>query len=167
MGKLLLLLFLPFFLLGQGEYNQWRFGYGSGLDFNSGSPIVVESSIQSAESAASVSNCSGELLFYTDGETVWASNNEIMDGGFDLRGVGGAYPSSQGAIIVKRPKSSSIYYIFTASDIYGMNYSVVNMAANGGLGKVIQKNIKLSGSLTQKLGVTYHQNQEDIWVLLF
>ena len=165
MGKLLLLLFLPFFLLGQGEYNQWRFGYGSGLDFNSGSPIVVESSIQSAESAASVSNCSGELLFYTDGETVWASNNEIMDGGFDLRGVGGAYPSSQGAIIVKRPKSSSIYYIFTASDIYGMNYSVVNMAANGGLGKVIQKNIKLSGSLTQKLGVTYHQNQEDIWVI--
>tara|TARA_B100000401_G_scaffold437647_1_gene383757 strand:+ start:1067 stop:4315 length:3249 start_codon:yes stop_codon:yes gene_type:complete len=165
MGKLLLLLFLPFFLLGQGEYNQWRFGYGSGLDFNSGTPIVVESSIQSSESAASVSNCSGQLLFYTDGETVWASNNSIMDGGFDLRGVGGAYPSSQGAIIVKRPNSSSIYYIFTASDIYGLNYSVVNMAANGGLGKVIQKNIKLSGSLTQKLGVTYHQNQEDIWVI--
>ena len=165
MGKILLFLFSPLLLLGQGEYDQWRFGYGSGLDFNSGSPVVVESSIQSSESAASVSDCSGQLLFYTDGETVWSSNNSIMDGGFDLRGVGGAYPSSQGAIIVKRPKSSSIYYIFTASDIYGLNYSVVNMAANGGQGKVIQKNIKLSGSLTQKLGVTYHQNQEDIWVI--
>lgn len=165
MRKILLLLFSPLLLLGQGEYNQWRFGYGSGLDFNSGFPIVVESSIQSSESAASVSDCSGQLLFYTDGETVWSSNNSIMDGGFDLRGVGGAYPSSQGAIIVKRPNSSSIYYIFTASDIYGLNYSVVNMATNGGQGKVIQKNIKLSGSLTQKLGVTYHQNQEDIWVV--
>ena len=75
MGKILLLLFSPLLLLGQGEYNQWRFGYGSGLDFNSGFPIVVESSIQSSESAASVSDCSGQLLFYTDGETVWSSNN--------------------------------------------------------------------------------------------
>ncbi|MBO73478.1 MAG: hypothetical protein CMD35_07685 [Flavobacteriales bacterium] len=165
MNKWLLFLFLPFCLIGQGEYNQWRFGYGSGLDFNSGSPIVVQSSIQSPESAASVSDCSGQLLFYTDGETVWSWNNSMMDGGFDLRGVGGVYPSSQGAIIVKRPNSSSIYFIFTASDIYGVNYSVVNMAANGGLGKVIQKNTKLSSGLTQKLGVTYHQNQKDIWVI--
>ena len=140
MNKWLLFLFLPFCLIGQGEYNQWRFGYGSGLDFNSGSPIVVQSSIQSPESAASVSDCSGQLLFYTDGETVWSWNNSMMDGGFDLRGVAGVYPSSQGAVIVKRPNSSSIYFIFTASDIYGVNYSVVNMAANGGLGKVIQKN---------------------------
>ena len=165
MRHLLSLFFLPFFLLGQGEYNQWRFGYGSGLDFNGGFPIVKESSIQSAEAAASVSDCYGELLFYTDGETVWGANNSMMDGGYDLKGVGANYPCSQGALIVKRPNSSSIYYIFTSSDTYGINYSIVNMVANGGQGKVIQKNINLSSSLTQKLGVTYHQNGKDIWVI--
>ena len=162
---LMLLLFPSFLLLGQGEYKQWRFGYGSGLDFNEGSPKVVQSAIQSVETAASVADCYGELLFYTDGETVWGSNNSRMDGGFDLRGVGSSYPSSQGALIVKRPNSPSIYYIFTASDIYGINYSIVNMQANGDQGKIIQKNINLSGSLTQKLGVTYHQNGKDIWVI--
>jgi gliding motility-associated-like protein len=135
------------------------------LDFNGESSVVVKSSIQSVETAASVADCYGELLFYTDGETVWGSENSRMDGGFDLRGVGSSYPSSQGALIVKRPNSPSIYYIFTASDIYGVNYSIINMQANAGQGKVIQKNINLSGSLTQKLGVTYHQNGKDIWVI--
>lgn len=165
MNKLTIFLLFPFFIFAQGEFNQWRFGYGSGLDFNSGPPTSTWSSIQSAEAAASVSDCNGDLLFYTDGQTVWSSNNIQMDEGYDLRGVGSVYPSTQGAIIIKRPMSSAIYYIFTASDIYGINYSVINMAVNGGLGKVIQKNVKLSGSLTQKLGVTYHQNEEDIWVM--
>lgn len=159
-----MLLFSPLFIFGQGEYNQWRFGYGSGLDFNSGSPVVVSSSINSAEAAASVSSCSGQLLFYTDGERVWNSNNLIMEGGMGLLGVGTDHPPSQGALIVKRPNSSSIYLIFTASDIYGVHYYEVNMAANGGQGKV-GKPIKLSGSLTEKLGVTYHQNGQDIWVI--
>ena len=79
------------------------------------------------------------MLFYTDGQDVWAKNNNRMQNGYDLRGVGAAYPSSQGTLIVKRPQSSSIYYIFTSSDIFGVNYSIVNMAANGGLGAVIQK----------------------------
>ncbi len=165
MNKLLLLLLFPFTLLSQGEFNQWRFGNGAGLNFNSGNPSVVYSSISSSEAAASVADCYGNLLFYTDGQTVWGSNNSRMDEGYDLDGVGAAYPPTQGALIVKRPNSSSIYYIFTASDIYGVKYSVVNMAANGGAGKVIQKNVKVSSQLSQKLGVTYHQNGEDIWVV--
>ena len=151
MNKLTIFLLFPIFIFAQGEFNQWRFGYGSGLDFNSGSPTSTWSSIQSTEAAASVSDCNGDLLFYTDGQTVWSSNNIQMDEGYDLRGIGSVYPSSQGAIIIKRPKSSAIYYIFTASDIYGINYSVINMAVNGGLGKVIQKNVKLSGRLFQNL----------------
>ena len=165
MKKLLMLLFSPLFIFGQGEYNQWRFGYGSGLDFNSGSPVVVSSSINSDEAAASVADCYGKLLFYTDGETVWGSNHSRMDGGEGLLGVGSHHPPSQGALIVKHPNNPLIFYIFTASDIYGVNYSTVNMQANGGQGKVISKNINLSRSLTQKLGVTYHQNGKDIWVI--
>ena len=171
MRILLLFLFSPFFLLCQGEYSQWRFGYGSGLDFNYGTPVVVKSDIQSPETAASVADCYGKLLFYTDGEKVWRSDNYLMDGGSGLKGIskdritGSSIPCSQGALIVKRPNSPSIYYIFTASDTYGVNYSVVNMSANAGQGKVILKNINLSAGSSQKLGVTYHQNGKDIWVI--
>ena len=167
MKNLILFILCPYLLLAQGEFDQWRFGYNAGIDFSAGYPVVVSSgvSISSPEAAASVSDCDGDLLFYTDGLDVWAKNNNRMQNGYDLRGVGAAYPSSQGTLIVKRPQSSSIYYIFTSSDIFGVNYSIVNMAANGGLGSVIQKNINLSNGLTQKLGVTYHGNGKDIWVI--
>ena len=166
MNKFLLFFIIPFSILAQKEFDQWRFGYGAGIDFTAGYPAVVSgNSIYSQESAASVADCFGNLLFYTDGETVWSNNDGIMDGGIGLNGLSVSYPTTQGALIVKRPNSSSIYYLFTASDRYGVNYSVINIEANNGLGRVIQKNVKVSSGLTQKLAVTYHENGTDIWVL--
>ncbi len=165
MKKLLLFLILPLVTFSQNEFDQWRFGYGAGLDFSGGGVTVVSSSMNSAETAASVADCDGNLLFYTDGATVWNRDDVRMSNGTGLRGTGGIYPSSQGAIIVRRPKSPYIYYVFTASDVYGINYNVINMASEGGLGRVIQKNIPLSSEFSHKLGVTYHSNGEDIWVI--
>lgn len=158
-------LLIPFVAFGQGEFDQWRFGYNAGVSFSTSPSFVTGSAISASEGSATVSNCDGELLFYTDGMTVWGSDNSMMTNGYDLRGSGASYPSTQAALIVKRPKSQSIYYIFTSSDIYGVNYSVVNMLANSGKGEVIQKNVQVSSSPTQKLGVTYHANGEDIWVI--
>ena len=92
-------------------------------------------------------------------------NNELQN--IDLMNLAGFCRNCISKWMVEEAKKNDVVldYESVRTDIYGMNYSVVNMAANGGLGKVIQKNIKLSGSLTQKLGVTYHQNQEDIWVV--
>ena len=164
MRKLFLLLFIPIISFSQGEFNQWRFGYGAGLNFNSGVGLAT-SQINSAEAAASVADCDGDLLFYTDGQMVWNRNNVQMSGGSGLLGIGASYPSTQGALIVRRPKSPFIYYVFTASDLYGINYSIINMASEGGLGRVIQKNVPLSTGFSQKLGVAYHANGEDIWVI--
>lgn len=165
MNKLLWLLLFPLLSFSQGEYNQWRFGYGAGLDFNGTSVNLVGSEISSAETAASVADCDGNLLFYTDGATIWNKNNVRMSNGSGLLGVGATYPTTQGAIIVRRPKSPFIYYLFTASDIYGINYNIINMASEGGLGRVIQKNIPLTSGFSQKLGVTYHADGESIWVI--
>lgn len=166
MTRLILFLLLPIVCFSQNQYNQWHFGYQAKLDFNSGSPVAsTQSAMSSLEGSASVADCDGNLLFYTDGETVWAKNHNMMDNGYDLKGESSLYSSTQSSLIIKRPKSSAIYYIFTASDIYGINYSVINMAANGGLGRVIQKNVVLDGKPSQKLAVTYHQNGEDIWLV--
>lgn len=168
MKKLLLLILLPITMMAQNEFDQWRFGYGAGLDFTTdgADPVVVGSDISTAETAASVADCDGNLLFYTDGSTVWNRGNNVMANGTGLYGVAGAgYPPTQGAIIVRRPKSPYIYYIFTSSDIYGINFSIVNINSEGGLGRVIAKNIPLTPGKSQKLGVTYHGNGEDIWVM--
>lgn len=165
MKNIFLLLLIPFVSFSQNEYNQWHFGNNIKIDFNSGAPVVgYQSSLVSIEGAASVADCAGDLLFYTDGETVYNKNHSIMDNGTSLKGTSTIYSSTQSALIVKRPKSATIYYIFTASDQFGISYSIVNMQGANGLGSVIQKNTNLSLKPTQKLAVTYHQNLEDIWV---
>lgn len=166
MRNLLLIFFIPLLSFGQNEFNQWHFGNNLKLDFNSGIPIKsYESSLRSIEGSASVSNCDGDLLFYTDGQTVYNKNHSVMYNGTNLKGESSLYESTQSAIIVKRPMSSSVYYIFTASNIHGISYSVINMQSNNGLGAIIQKNTSLSFKPSQKLAVTYHQNGEDIWVV--
>ena len=165
MKNLLLLFLLPILSIGQNEFNQWHFGYNVKLDFNSGTPVVSnQSALSSIEGATSVADCDGALLFYSDGETVYNKNHSVMTNGTNLKGVSALYSSTQSVLIVKRPKSAGIYYIFTASDIHGISYSIINMQSSSGLGAVIQKNTSLSFKPSQKLAVTYHQNGEDIWV---
>lgn len=77
----LLFLFLlsPFFLFSQGEFNQWRFGWYAGLDFNFTPPVSVSgSSMYSYFSSASISDSLGNLLFYSNGESIWNKNNQTL-----------------------------------------------------------------------------------------
>ena len=54
------------------KINVWYFGYGAGVDFNSGLPVsITGGQINSAEGCASISDANGNILFYTDGVTVY------------------------------------------------------------------------------------------------
>src|SRR6185436_12341018 len=95
----------------QKENNIWCFGNRAGLDFNSGSPVVFTgAAISTMEGCSSVADSSGNLLFYTDGRTVWNKNHVAMPNGTSLNG---GSSSTQSAIIVKMPGNANIYYIFT------------------------------------------------------
>jgi len=75
----------PFCLFSQGEFNQWRFGNNAGLNFNVIPPASVSgSAMQTINSPVSVSDSVGNLLFYSDGATVWNRNNQIMPNGSGL-----------------------------------------------------------------------------------
>src|SRR5690349_5705120 len=88
---------------GQGEANKWLFGNGGGLDFNTGSPVpFAGGQINTTEGSASVSDAAGNLLFYTDGITVWDRTHAMMPNGFGLLG---GVSSSQSAMIVLLPGS--------------------------------------------------------------
>ena len=93
------------------EGNIWYFGENAGIDFNSGVPISLnDGQLNTLEGCASIADYNGDLLFYTDGSLVYNKNHTIMPNG---TGLFGNNSSSQSAIIVKKPASTSIYYIFT------------------------------------------------------
>ena len=109
----------------QNEGNIWYFGENAGLDFNSGFPIALtDGQLNTNEGCASISDNNGDLLFYTDGMTVYNKNHIIMPNGFGLLGN---TSSTQSGIIIKKPTSNTIYYLFTADGTSGnsggLNYS--------------------------------------------
>src|ERR1700675_989300 len=63
----------------QKEANIWYFGYEAGLDFNSGVPVALtNSAMDQFEGCSSIADSNGNLLFYTDGQTVWNKNHVQM-----------------------------------------------------------------------------------------
>jgi gliding motility-associated-like protein len=165
----------------QLQNNQWRFGFGSSIDFNTIPPsfpsgaalptLVPPLNGSFIEGTASIADrLTGDLLFYTDGQTVWNAQNQPMPNGSEL--AGNTYLSSiAGVVIVPVPKSCSKYYIFTAGDpengYEGLKYSVVDMVLNNGLGDIItgQKSLFLYQNQSQCINVYPKSTQDGYWVL--
>ncbi len=168
--KYLFLLFLlvRFALVqAQQEAAVWYFGYNAGVDFNSGAPTVLtDGELSTDEGCATISDTNGNLLFYTDGITVWNRNHIPMPNGTALRGD----PSStQSAIIVPKSDEPNIFYVFTVDNIGGpdgLQYNIVDMDLDGGLGDVTaQKNILLHTPVSEKVTAVLHADGNAVWVV--
>ena len=150
------------------EGNNWTFGWAAGIDFNSGAPVASICSLSTVEGCSSISDTSGNLLFYTDGVLVWDQNHTIMPNGY---GLAGHFSSTQSAVIVKKPGSLTNYYIFTLDGIGsgfsiswdGLYFSEVDMTLNGGLGDVVStnKNTLVVSHTAEKIAVIKHENETD------
>lgn len=150
----------------QKEANNWYFGIRAGVDFNSGIPLALtDGQLSTNEGCATISDADGNLLFYTDGVSVWNKNHLMMSNGDSLNGHSSA---SQSAIIVPRPSSSN-YYVFTVAQggsLSGLQYSEVDMSMGNGLGDVTStKNVQLVGRVLEKVAAVEHDNGEDYWVV--
>ncbi|HYG51309.1 MAG TPA: hypothetical protein VD905_10425, partial [Flavobacteriales bacterium] len=156
----------------QLQTNWWYFGNGKGLEFYStGSPVAEGSgSTSTTEGTASVADeVTGQLLFYTDGITVWNKLHNPMPNG---TGLMGNLSSTQAAIIVNDPGNPNRYYIFHTDDMVhaganGLRYSIVDMALSGGLGDVLiaSKNTLLFAPCSEQLSAVRHDNCTDWWVM--
>ncbi|MFY0714845.1 T9SS type B sorting domain-containing protein [Seonamhaeicola sp. NFXS20] len=176
MKKIILSLILSVFSMlafSQRQASNWYFGYGAGIAFdltNNSINTLNNGQLSTNEGCSSISDDSGNLLFYTDGTTVWNKNHSIMMNG---SGLFGNNSSTQSAIIVPKPDDENIYYIFTVDTIIyendtndGFNYSVVDMTLDGGLGGVTQKNTNLLQLCSEKLtAVLKDCITKSIWVI--
>ncbi len=157
------------------EADRWYFGQNAGLDFRSIEPEFDPSNymINVPTSPAIMADSSGNILFYTDGMKVYNRQTQVMPNGSDLHG----YPGhTMPAIIIPKPGSDSIYYIFTTHsmkansndprEIYGLEYNEVNMNRNNGLGDITAKHKKLlPPEFSSRLSAVLHSNGVDFWVV--
>jgi hypothetical protein len=154
-------------LSSQNQNNNWYFGFHAGLNFNTTPPTPLESTLFTHEGTASLSDPAGNLLFYTNGTTIWDRTHSAMPNG---SGLHGGESSTQAALILPLPNSCGIYYVFNTEDHLnngGLYYSVVDMCLNNGMGDVVaaSKNTLLLDSTTEKLTAVLHANGTDIWVI--
>lgn len=155
-------------LFGQGETNIWYFGINAGIDFNSGAPVpILDGALVTGEGCATMCDGDGNLLFYSDGIRAYNRNHQQMPNGF---GMTGDPSSAQSALIVPKPGSEDIYYLFTVAgqgDPAGFGYSVVDMSLDGGLGDVIAatKNTQLFTPSCEKVAAVKHANGLYMWII--
>ena len=150
----------------QLETSVWYFGRNAGLDFKSQNPtILTDGALDNWEGVASFSDSLGHLLFYTDGQTIWNREHQVMVNGDNLIGNHG---STESAIIVPWPESNGKYFVFVVDENGKgpLSYSVVDMTLDQGRGAVTSdKNIILEDLVVEKVTAIRHTNQKSFWLL--
>jgi gliding motility-associated-like protein len=139
---IVLLLFVSFVVKAQGEASNWYFGQNAGLKFMPDGTVIPLSDGQliTNEGCSTISDLNGNLLLYTDGKTVWDRNHVIMPNGVDLFGD----PSStQSGIIIPKPNSSTIFYIFTVDEPHHENAAAYPNGFTGAYADPNSQNVPL------------------------
>ncbi|HMK26907.1 MAG TPA: PKD domain-containing protein [Chitinophagaceae bacterium] len=154
------------------QNNIWYFGQKGGLDFNPvpglPSPVAIGNSAMAAnEGCGSICDINGQLLFYSNGITVYNRQHQVMLNGDNLDGH---ISSVQSCIIVPKPGNAFIYYIFTSDALEnnftkGYCYSVVDMQGDNGNGAVVSKNNLLLAPGTERLTAVRHADGLSVWVI--
>ena len=176
-------------LFGQGESSTTGEQRGYKFDFNQ-QPYELENQnipIPIADNNASICDIEGNLLFFTNGCEIYNSQFQLMENGDSLNYdewisiFGGdcsfGYTGGQDIMIIPAPSNNSYYYIihktrifngFNEKDSIPINYSLVDMSANNGLGRVVGKNLRLYDDrecLVNYLTGIHHTNGSDFWFL--
>ncbi len=163
-------------MCAQKQGNIWYFGDHAGFDFSDGTPQQITGGQVHyvdghQEGSAVIADSSGALLFYSDGRQAWNRFHQLMPHGDSLMSNASA---TQSALIVPRPGSDHLFYLFTVDDFHfdslanGFRYSVVDMCRDAGLGDVVreEKNILLLDTVAEKQTAVRHANGQDYWVIV-
>lgn len=190
---LIIFITLPSIIFSQGRNNFWMSGYndsGTGalfgttnINFNFPGPLIYKQNrpLNFFQTFSSMSDTSGNLLFYTNGIYIFNRNDDTLYKGtnFNTGALTNAYkndglPITQGTLIIPVPNSNTQYYIFSLSAKPVTNSvqpirlacSLLNMNLDGGLGGLVWKNRTIISD-TLSLGLLTackHGNGRDWWV---
>jgi hypothetical protein len=174
--KIFIVLFVVSFsgvVISQNETNNWYFGNNAGLNFSEGNLTVLDNgNMNIPAGCSSISDRNGDLLFYTNGQTIWNKNHEIMENGSNLSGDPN---NTQSSIIVPKPNDENTYYIFGTREASstqplvgsGLYLTEIQFSIENPLGKVVIKSSRLLSHSTERITAIHHNNGQSIWVIAF
>ena len=165
---LLLCLALSTFIFAQKETNNWVFGLSNWMNFNT-DPITVGSTPSfnffGERNTVSMSDEDGNLLFYSDGFSIFDSNHNTMPNGIIQANTLATHP----IFVIPKPNSDDSYYMVINSNGFAgssLTWIEIDLTLNGGLGDVVPDiGEVLLNNPTGKITAVLHSNLNDIWVV--
>ncbi|WP_460969697.1 gliding motility-associated C-terminal domain-containing protein [Pontibacter aydingkolensis] len=134
---------LPLLSIAQNEANTWYFGNGYGLKFRKGAAEVINAGPANTSTTYTYSNKAGQVILSVNLYGMYNKDGKLIEnGGWAARNLG------FDMYIIPKPGSNSLFYVFyTLEVISGVNwtdkqaigYAIVDLAANNGAGKVLEK----------------------------
>lgn len=154
----------------------WFFGNRAVMDFGAtGTTVTVSqnpASVDASEGTTVVSDTAGNLLFYSNGLTVWNRDHAVMQNGSGLTAAPSATQTVAAFPSLSRP---GFYFVVSnggASESGGvgpLRYSEVDLSLDGGLGAVTAvKNVLLDGganSATEGMTAVPNADGTGFWVI--
>jgi len=157
------------------EGNIWYFGDSAGINFNSGQPVAItDGALNSEECSSSICDSNGNLQLYAGSKTITGINIAVFNKQHHLMlngdSINGNYSITQGALILPYPNNFNKYLLFSigtidSNPVNHLLFSIIDMNLDGGLGSVVQKNILLADTVTEKMIAVRHANGRDWWVI--
>lgn len=164
-----LILYLFVFTNAQYQFGNWALSGNTGVSFVNEPPTFFDSVINfdNIISTASISDAQGNLLFYTDGSTVYNHLNQVMENGAELNTSIGYR-----ALIILPFEEEEIYYIYYLHHNHANNkedlfYAIIDMSQNNGLGKVIEKNVLAAQGLGQFISAVKIPCENAYWLATY
>ncbi len=166
--------------------NKFYYPYGYFQSFQGDSLIIEnQSRFSGCEATAAICDTNGNLLLYTNNETIWNSNHQIIVNGYNFRSC---RFFTQGALFVPFSSNTNKYYIvypdtrrddpnitncnpYVCLDLFPNNgrlwLSIIDLSTNNGTGAIIDKDREVYGnrSIVGVLAATKHANKKDTWLL--
>ena len=149
------------------EYN-WLFGDGHHIAFPSGGAAVVQpaptTTFNPANGSAAVSDLSGSLLFYTDGEKIWDRTHTQVSG----PALGGSSQSAMAAIILPPKAGSNVYHVFAAPQQQSgpIHHSAVTVAGTTVSSGWTTTPLTMAGSrFGEQFALISHEDCERYWLV--
>ena len=158
-------------LYAQKEYYNWPFGEYAMINFNN--PMFVPTSgysnVNTLEGCSGISDRDGNMVLSADGERAFYYHNQ------NYYVLEGNTTSTQSSLIIKQPGQNPYYWIFTTGvenpwyeDEYvyqkslGYRYTIIDTV----LKDVVEQNVMIVDSSTEKICAVHHKNKQDIWIMM-
>lgn len=175
--------FFAFYLLlctsvsAQKRYNVWTFGKKAGLDFNTTPPTPFKSVSPERDPPyylSSICDTAGNLMFYTDGLTVYSKD------GYKMPKYNNWWPLAGNVmpLVTPKPGSDTLFYLFAVSDAanpYELQAFPLRLKNSGDVDEMIyprptapntfQK--RLQKNCSMMIAGTSHCNQRDYWICTY